>query len=521
MKKLPIGISSLRKIIEGGYCYVDKTHFACDLIKTGVYYFLSRPRRFGKSLFVDTLKEIFQGNRELFQGLWIYDKWNWDISFPVINISLGSGVLKNRHELDRRIMDVLYQNQERFEISCRDTGDVASCFGELIRTAKKKTGNPAVVLIDEYDKPILDNITDPDTAWAMREGLKNLYSVIKDHDSYIKFVFLTGVSKFSKVSIFSGLNNLEDITINERFSSICGYTENDLTDVFREYLADKDLEQIRYWYNGYNWTGTEKVYNPFSIINYLKTGRFRNYWFESGTPTFLIELLKQKRYMLPVLEALKTSESMIGGFDIDFINVDNLLFQAGYLTVTEFRESPAGMRFTLGYPNHEVKVSLNDYIINHYITGLTDKVAKQDALYDALLNHDISEIRTILQALFASIPHDWYRKNQIDRYEGYYASVVYAFFVSTGAEVRAEDATNHGRIDMTVVMENAIYIFEFKVVDIVKDDGMNALEQVKRKGYAEKYRMGNLSVYLVGIEFDRSERNITGFQWEVTGKLHP
>ncbi len=214
MKKLPIGVSTLREIIEDGYTYVDKTRIVYQLVESGKYYFLSRPRRFGKSLFIDTLKEAFEGNRDLFQGLWLFDHWDWEKKHPVIHISFGSGVVRNREELDQRIGDLLYRNQKNMGITCRDPGDIPGCFGELIRNSADKYGQRTVVLVDEYDKPILDNITDPDQAIEIREGLKNLYSVIKDSDAHIRFAFLTGVSKFSKVSLFSGLNNLTDITLD-------------------------------------------------------------------------------------------------------------------------------------------------------------------------------------------------------------------------------------------------------------------------------------------------------------------
>lgn len=271
LKKLPIGVSTLSKIINDGYAYVDKTPMLHQLVDTGVYYFLSRPRRFGKSLFIDTLKEAFEGNRDLFENLWLHDHWDWEKKYPVVHISFGAGVVRNREELDRRIVDILYQNQKNLGITCRDPGDIPGCFGELIRNSADKYGQRTVVLVDEYDKPILDNITDPDQAIEIREGLKNLYSVIKDSDAHIRFAFLTGVSRFSKVSLFSGLNNLRDITLSPRYATICGYTETELTDVFAQHLKGKPLDEIRNWYNGYSWLG-ESVYNPFSILNYLEEG---------------------------------------------------------------------------------------------------------------------------------------------------------------------------------------------------------------------------------------------------------
>jgi len=526
-KKLPIGISNLREIIQEGYVYVDKSRYVYELASTGKYYFLSRPRRFGKSLFVDTLKEAFEGNKELFKGLWLYEHWDWEKKYPVIHISFAEGVLKGREELDRHIIKILAQNQKRLQVECEDTTYVAGCFMDLIVGAREKYNAPVVILIDEYDKPILDNITDIETAKEMREGLKNLYSVIKGQDANIKFVFLTGVSKFSKVSIFSGLNNLKDITISKKYSSICGYTESELIEGFKEHLADKGIEEIRHWYNGYSWTGDERVYNPFSILNYLSEGEFRNYWFESGTPTFLIELFKQKRYYIPQLENLEVGESIIGSFDIDFIEPENLLFQAGYLTIEGYRQEFGETWYRLNYPNREVKASLCNYILKQYSFSEGAVSGYKLRLIEALKKGDIDEMVEIMHSHFASIPYEWYRKNEIDKYEGYYASVFYAYFASIGIEVKAEDSTNHGKIDMAVVMADKVLIFEFKCLRSkgtgdrrlgigkeTKKKELSAIEQLKIKGYAEKYKALKRPIYLIGIELDRKKRNIVGFKWE-------
>jgi len=347
----------------------------------------------------------------------------------------------------------------------------------------------------------------------MREGLKNLYSVMKDHDSYIKFVFLTGVSKFSRVSIFSGLNNLRDITIDATYSSICGYTESELIDNFKEHLSDKDIEGIRHWYNGYSWTGAERVYNPFSMLNYLQTGVFRNYWFESGTPTFLIELFKQKRYYIPQLENLEVGESIIGSFDIDFIEPENILFQAGYLTINNHYRQGANIVYELGYPNLEVKTSLNDYILLYY-SGTGAKITSlKIRLYKVLEGGDVDGIREIMHSHFASIPYDWHRKNKIDQYEGYYASVFYSYFASIGVEVKAEEPTSYGKVDMAVVMPKVVYVFEFKVIEGEEGTG-EALEQIKKKDYGDKYIGSGKEVYLIGIEFSKTKRQIVGFYRE-------
>ncbi len=515
-KKLPIGISSLKKIIEEGYVYVDKTSFVYDLVNSGVYYFLSRPRRFGKSLFVDTLKEAFEGNKELFKGLWLYDNWDWDRRYPVIHISFAEGMMANRGELDSWIIGQLKKNQDRLGVHCEATDFIPLCFSQLIEAVKKAYGQSVVILIDEYDKPILDNITKPAIAAEMRKGLKNLYSVIKGQDANIKFTFLTGVSKFSKVSIFSGLNNLRDITIDETYSSICGYTEPELMERFKEHLIDKDIDDIRRWYNGYSWTGAERVYSPFSMLNYLQTGVFRNYWFESGTPTFLIELFKQKRYYIPQLENLEVGESIIGSFDIDFIEPENILFQAGYLTIEGTVQGLSETRYRLNYPNREVKKSLNEYLLNQYLPNHIQVYRTRTVFENALLKGDVDKMIEVMRSHFASILYDWHRKNNIDQYEGYYASVFYSYFASIGVEVKAEEPTSYGKVDMAVVMPKVVYVFEFKVIEGEEGTG-EALEQIKKRGYGDRYKgicrgvLQYAPIYLIGIEFSRHKRQIVGF----------
>ena len=339
-KKLPIGIQTLSKIIEGGHYYVDKPGLALQLINSGQYYFLSRPRRFGKSLFLDTLKEIFEGNQPLFTGLQIHDKWDWATRFPVIRISFGGGVLKSQEDLEQVLHQQLEMYERKFALPARYP-DNRSRFRDLIERIHEQSGQRAVLLIDEYDKPILDNITDTPTATLMREGLKDFYSVIKDMDAHVRFAFLTGVSKFSKVSLFSGLNNLEDITLSPSFSALCGYTDTDVDTVFAPELPGLDRANIKRWYNGYNWLGAS-VYNPFDLLLLFKQRSFKYWWFETGTPTFLIKLMAEQGFFTPELAALHTGEELISTFDVDDISSEALLFQTGYLTIQKTETSPAG-----------------------------------------------------------------------------------------------------------------------------------------------------------------------------------
>jgi hypothetical protein len=508
-RKLPIGIQTFAQIVSEDYYYVDKTPFAHRLIEGGKYYFLSRPRRFGKSLFLDTLKELFEGNEPLFRGLYIHDRWDWSVRFPVILISFAGGILRSRAELDEKIGEILEDQQHRLQVACTHSS-LSGRFDQLIRGAYEQTGQRVVVLVDEYDKPILDNLTDRETALAMREGLKNLYSVIKGADASLRLVFLTGVSKFSKVSLFSGLNNLVDITVSRPYSAICGYTETDVDTVFTPELDGLDRDEIRHWYNGYNWTG-QAVYNPFDLLLLFSERQFRPWWFETGTPSFLVKLLAERGFFTPSLVRLRTGMELLSTFDVEQIATEALLFQTGYLTIHKAEEPIRGhWIYTLGYPNHEVESSLNASLLSVYTDDPSQSFAHRLRLLDLLLAHDLAGLKDLFQAFFATIPHQWYDNNPISRYEGYYASVFYSYFAALGLDIILEDATNQGRIDMTVKFNGRIYLFEFKVVELVPDG--RALQQIKDKGYAEKYRALGQPIHLIGVEFSRVERNVMGFE---------
>jgi hypothetical protein len=509
-KKLPIGIQCFQKIREANYYYVDKTGFALQLIDQGTYYFLSRPRRFGKSLFLDTLKELFEGNEPLFRGLFVHDKWDWQIKYPVIMLSFADGILKSAAELKERVIEQLRFHQQAMGVRC-ESASVAGIFAELIRKTHRTFGQRVVILVDEYDKPILDNIEEPDTAREMREGLRDVYSVIKGGDAHIRFTFLTGVSKFSKVSLFSGLNNLEDITINKQYSAICGYTDTDVDMVFAPELEELDRDEIRKWYNGYNWTG-EAVYNPFDLLLLFRNRQFRPWWFETGTPTFLIKLLSERQAWVPELGCSHASGTLLSTFDVGNIPTETLMFQTGYLTFDTVETIGAEQFITLRYPNLEVQQSLTSSLLGAMARNPSDEVKQRQRLYTLLKSNDFGSMRELFHAFFASIPHDWYRKNQLSGYEGYYASIFYSYFAALGLDIVVEDSTNKGRIDMTVRFNGHVYLFEFKVVEMIPEG--KALEQLKAKGYAEKYRSYGEPIHLIGVEFSRESRNIVVFEVE-------
>ena len=507
--KLPIGIQTFEKICEEDYVYVDKTRHIKDLIDRGSYYFLSRPRRFGKSLLISTMQALFEGREELFRGLYIHDKWDWEKSRPVIKISFG-GVARDLADMKQDVVGILKQNQRRLDISCEEPENIGGCFRELIEKAGEKYGRKVAILVDEYDKLIVDNLDQPEVAAQGREVLRDLYTTIKDSDEYVRFAFLTGVSKFSKVSVFSGLNNLEDITLNPDSCDICGYTQNDLETIFAAHLEGADMDKVRQWYNGYNFMG-DPVYNPFDILLFIKNKFiFRNYWFTTGTPTFLIKLLQKQNYFVPNLEDLRVSESLIDSYDVENVRLEPILFQTGYLTIKEQTRAGAVIMYTLCFPNLETRYSFNDFVLS-YLTGQeSEKANFQSDIYEFLTQGDLSGFEKTLKSLFASIPYTNYVNNTISSYEGYYASVIYAYLASLGLDIVAEDVTNKGRIDLTLRLEDFIFILEFKV-----DGQGRALDQIKDRDYARKYKEDGRPVYLVGIDFDSTERNLAGFEWEI------
>lgn len=514
--RLPIGIQTFSEIREGGYYYVDKTPIIDRLVRQNKYYLLSRPRRFGKSLLIDTLRCLFEGKRALFEGLYILDHWDWQTRHPVVRLSFSDGVIKSRSELDAHIRHQLDTQRHRLGLADWRAELVSSEFSTLIRQVHEKFGQTAVVLIDEYDKPILDNILDSHTARELREGLKNIYSVLKDADPHLRFVLLTGVSKFSKVSLFSGLNNLNDISLDAPFSTICGYTDEDVDTVFASELNGLDRDAIRRWYNGYRWGDPDvvSVYNPFDVLLLLQKREFAPYWFESATPTFRVDLLRKRGVFTPRLDVLQAKAQILGRFDVDDITTEGLLFQTGYITVKDIEEPMLGYRiYTLGFPNLEVESSLNDLLLP--VLGISHCQAQtyQLALLDILKRNDLQALKIHLKSLYAGLPHDWYRNNPIARYEGHYASIFYSHFAALGLSITVEDASHHGSVDMTVEFEENVYLFEFKVVEI--SPAGRALAQIKEKRYADKYRASGKQIYQIGVEFSRSQRQIVAFDIEI------
>ena len=506
MTKLPIGIQTFSDIREDNYAYVDKTENIFDLIDRGRYYFLSRPRRFGKSLLIDTISELFKGSKEFFEGLYIYDKWDWSVKYPVIKISFGSGDYQTPEVVKKEISNNLEDVCEDLDIEYID----GLTLKKLIRMVYKKYNQKVVILVDEYDKPIIDEITNREVAEKNRTILGNFYSAIKDSDQYIKFAMLTGVSKFSQMSLFSKLNNLTDITMAKRYGTIAGYTHHDLETVFKEHLEGINLEEVRRWYNGYNYFA-DPIYNPYDVLKFIENDfKFKNYWWESGNPKYLIEVLKKSNFYLPNLDDLIVGEETLNAFDVERIDIIALLWQTGYLTFDHEIVRNNKITYRMKIPNIEIKNSLNALFFDYLVNNSLNRTEKEIRIQDQIDTANLEGIKTVLESLFASIANNNYTRNEVANYEGYYASIIYTFLFSLGYDTTAEDVTNVGRIDLTLKTETSIFIFEFKV-----DSKEDAIKQIKERKYYQKYLVENKDIYMVGINFSSVEKNISDYTWEI------
>ena len=505
MKKLPIGLQDFARLRQEGYLYVDKTELLYQLATSGVYYFLSRPRRFGKSLLVSTLAELFQGQQELFEGLWVHDRWDWNKTYPVVHLSMNSLGYKEVG-LEKALMLRLEKIAAHYGLILQSEANSLR-LQELIELLHGSFGK-AVVLIDEYDKPILDYLDDLPQATHHRELLKSFYAVLKDADPHLRFVLLTGVSKFSRVSIFSELNNLKDLTVHSQYATLLGYTQAELEHYFADRIAqlapdfggrEALLDQIKQWYNGYSWDAKHFVYNPFSILNFFDRGSFENFWFETGTPTFLIKLLNRERQY--DLEDVQARPLVFSSFELERIQPLALLFQTGYVTIKAMDKNRI---YTLSYPNYEVKDSLLQYLLaeySHQYPSDTSLLAFQ--MKQALEQGDITEFAVTLNSLFASIPYQIFIADK----EAYYHSITFLALSLVGSFVQVEVSQAKGRPDAVVHTEQTIYVLEFKL----DKSAEVALEQIREKGYAQSYLALGRTVKAVGLNFSSQDKALN--QW--------
>lgn len=510
MQKLPIGEQFFARLRERGNIYIDKTEQIYALMQAGPYVFLARPRRFGKSLLTTTLKEIYRGNRTLFQGLWIEDKLDWQ-SYPVI--------LLNFNALNYREQSLAQALKKYMDDVAAEYGltlapeDHKGKFRELIERLGEQS--KVALLIDEYDKPITDLLENEQKVKEHVDTLKDFYSVLKSPEAEnLLFTFITGVSKYGKLSIFSDLNNLLDISLDERFATLLGYTQTELEQYFGDYIdrlvtsynvtRAEVLAQIAFWYNGYSWDGVSRVYVPFSTLVFLELQTFENHWFSTATPSFLIKLLHQNQIPAYQLESVRADNRLLDSADVNKISVLSLLFQTGYLTIKRAHRSLQGKFYELGYPNHEVAQSLQQHLLADYLDTNLDRVSVTllANLQQTLHAANVEGFITIFQSVFAAIPSQLFLPQK-----AYYHSVVYLVLKLLGFAVYAEWPTNLGRIDAVLELSDTVYLLEFKMTT-----GAIALQQIRETQYAQAFVGSRKRIILLGIAFSKEQRNIIDWQ---------
>lgn len=527
--RLPIGISAFEVIRQRNFIYVDKTQHIYNMVDEAVYYFLARPRRFGKSLLVSTLWSFFEGRRDLFEGLWIdqHSDWEWE-EHAVLIFDFNGIDHRNPEMLENGLLRRMETLAERHEIPLK-RGSLKEYFQELIVGIKRKTGKSVVVLVDEYDKPIIDHLGQGEEAMeiakANRTVLKFFFGVLKEAEvsKCLRFVFLTGISKFSRVSIFSELNNLEDISMQKEYSDICGYTEAELEHCFSARLQsfaeelncshESLMSQLAQQYNGYRFSESgNSVYNPFSLLNALKQSNLKGYWFESGSPSFLINLLKEQQFNLPQVEHLELDAESFSTYELENLDPHALLFQTGYATIQDYDDGV----YTLGYPNREVRSAFLKHLFKSYTEIKTqDNTIRK--LMPLLWTEDYEGFFELMKSHFAKIPHVLIAQQKTAlQNESYFHTAFYLMIAASGGtvsarnggSVRNEVLTNQGRIDMVVEFSDKVFILEFKC----NQSAEVAQKQIADKGYADPFRNQGKKVVCLGINFSTEEKNIT--EWD-------
>ena len=519
-KLLPTGVSTLEMLIDRNLIYVDKTKMVHELITNNIRCFLSRPRRFGKSLLISTLKSIFEGNKKIFEGLWIGREGQYDWTpRPVVHIDFSEVDSASTESLTEGINIILEDTAKRYGTSVKEITSIDAKIAFLIRHMGEVSPNKIAVLIDEYDAPLLRHIDNTPMAIAMRETLKSIYTTIKGLDSYIHFTFVTGVTKFAKTSLFSGPNNLTDISLSEKYATLCGYTEEEITTYFSEYLANcveakksstaEIMGQIKSWYNGYRMSNipTTKIYNPYSVLLYFNSKIFNNYWFGSGTPTFLVKRIQESAIDFTTFDHCYADSEILDAFEIgstnnqgaeNKISPKTLLFQTGYLTIESYDED-SGI-YQLNYPNKEIRESLNRLMLSRTLAvESTEVTLTQAKLKKALVQKDFALFCSALQALFAHIPTE-IQKAQ----EALYHACLQMAFSLLHLDATSEVSIAGGRIDMVINEGHTVYIFEFKLNQSAKI----ALNQIKNNRYYEKYLLSNKEIYLIGLNFEHKTKTI-------------
>lgn len=511
MKKLPIGIQTFSDIRENNYIYIDKTSYLHEMLESGKNYFLSRPRRFGKSLFLTTIEELFKGSKELFKDLYIYDKWDWNKTNPVIKISFGGGDFRSTRTLNDSLEDLICRTSRDFSVDIFSK-TLGGKFSDLVTGTFKKTGEKVVVLIDEYDKAIIKNISNPKVLNNVEDVLPDFYDNLKTLDEYIEFIFITGVSKFSGTSLFSGFNSPNDITMDYKYNGICGYTQEDIEKHFKEYVKDtsntlnysndKILNLLKYWYNGYSWDGKTKLYNPYSTLYLFDKKYFGNYWYRTGTPKFLNDRILSKNNINPVLNGAVVDGDFLDASDASSIGEVPLLFQTGYLTIKNMEIREGVPYYNLNVPNQEVKKSLFENLLKSYTNRSLEEIQelKMEVTND-FLDFNGEALKENIRLMLSNIPYEIHVK------EAYYHSLFLLWLNSLGFDVQAIITTNVGEIDSVLKIGDHVFVIEIKYSKSEKELQLKkALEeafmQIYDRKYFEKYVKNN-KVKLLAIAFNR------------------
>ena len=516
MKDITSYVYNFEELIQGNFLYVDKTEYIWQLVRpSSAGYFLSRPRRFGKSLTVSTLKAVFEGKKELFKGLAIYDKPHDWKPYPVIHLSFGdyNPINNSVERLDAYLLDKIKSVAKSLNIDLPITQDASSAFGKLIDIASVQAS--VVILVDEYDKPILDNVSKTNIK-EIQQCLKGFFSVLKDRNDKERFLFVTGVSKFSHVSLFSDLNNLTDITMDARYATMFGYTQEELESNFDDRISTLAGEQdiaaykakIKDWYNGYRFhKNAQTVYNPVSLAYFFENnGEFNNYWFSTGTPTFLLELIRKQKFDLEKALDAPVSGFAFSAYEIDNLNPLTLLLQTGYLTIDKAVERYGDTAYQLRFPNLEVKGSFDAYLAG-YCSGLHVNQIK-DSVYllaDKVSEGDVDGFLETMKVFFAKVPYDIHLKD-----ENNFQMLFYLVFMLLGISIIAESKTNNGRIDAVATNDDFVFVFEFK---LNKSDVI-ALQQIKERDYYRRYMNSGKKIFLIGVNFDQEAGQIDSWTYE-------
>jgi len=506
LPNLPVGQQYFKSIRDDNGVYVDKTEYIyklCRPLDKG--YFLSRPRRFGKSLTLDTISELFAGNRPLFRGLWIEARWDWTKTYPIIRLSLDA--IGHKNGLEKALLVELSKIAKTF--ACTVSGETPGlAFRELIEAVAEKTGKQVVILIDEYDRPIIDYMDpyDLEKARTQRDILKEFFGILKHTSNHIRFLLITGVSKFSKVSIFSELNHLTDLTLDDQYAALCGYTQDELEHYFEPFLktmAPDTLDRMKTWYNGYSWDAKTFVYNPFSVLNFFQKRDYRNFWFSTGTPTLWVKLMRKK--FVYKLEETEVSDLVLESFTLekfDELDLDSLMLQTGYLTIKGKTEEGS---YILSYPNEEVRRSFGQFLLSEY-TSTRVTVPYGPNIMRSLGKNDVGGAIKVVNDLIVAIPDQNYVKSE----EKFFHAVIHLIFTMVGTNIQTEMHTAIGRLDSVIITTERIFLFEFKVNETPEA----ALQYIRDKRYADRLRYLNKPIIAIGVSFDPTTKGVSNWKSE-------